>query len=121
MNAELRTRGARAIRAYERAVRARHQRPNASSDRWSNRIEAEKQLAEADALREPVGRLVRGAGEVVSSEHDAIEGDDPAHTTIVDTLEHPDTITTGAAEQRTQAALEVGVLRAAVDAAQSAK
>jgi hypothetical protein len=61
------------------------------------------------------------AGEAVTWENKANEIYPGAHARIVDTLEHPSSISVGASIDRTSAALGAGLLEAAVDAAVSAQ
>jgi len=61
------------------------------------------------------------SGEAVSWENKADEPYLGAHALMVDTLEHPDSVSSGASDRRVSAALCAGVLEPAVDAAMSAQ
>jgi len=61
------------------------------------------------------------AGEAVTWENKADEIFTGAHARIVETLEHPNSISVGASIDRTSAALRAGVLEPAIDASVSAQ
>jgi hypothetical protein len=61
------------------------------------------------------------SGEAVTWEHKADEIFVGAHARIVDTLEHPNSISVGASIDRTSAAVGAGILESAIDAAVSAQ
>ena len=77
------------------------------------------ELAVEQDLLEPAGQVVKGAGEAALWDPDPREkispGDETAlaHNRLVDTLEHPDSVSVRASEQRMEAAAEAGVLEAA--------
>ena len=73
-------------------------------------MEAEKARAKAEALLQPEGPVRVRAGEVV-----------PVDGRIGDTLESANAVSAGASNRRMQAALDAGVLEAAVDAAVTAQ
>jgi hypothetical protein len=68
-----------------------------------------------------VDPVVVSAGEAVTWENKADEIHRGAHARIVETLEHPNSITAGASGQRMSAALAADVLEPAIDAAVSAQ
>ena len=121
MKAESSKRGARAIGALRRAARyANKPLLDPVIDPVLNRMEAKQAQEEAEQPLQPPGRLVRGAGEVLT----AVEPNEvvaSARAAMLDTLEHPNMISVDASEQRMEAALGAGVLQAAVDAAGTAK
>jgi hypothetical protein len=82
--------------------------------------EAGRCREEAEALRTPTQPVLYGAGEALTWD-DKADGELGSHAWLIDTLEHPDAISTGAASQRLHVAHEAGVLRPAVDTAQSAQ
>jgi hypothetical protein len=82
--------------------------------------EARRCRLEAEALRTPTQPVVRGTGEALTWD-DKADGEIGSHAWLVDTLEHPDGISTGAASQRLHAAHQAGILRPTVDTAQSAQ
>jgi hypothetical protein len=69
----------------------------------------------------PAEPVAVSAGEAVTWEHQADEIFAGAHARIVDTLEHPNSISVGASIDRTSAAVGAGVLEPAIDAAVSAQ
>ena len=118
---------ANAIRTLHQAARIENQRPVAFGDEILNRGKAERARAEAEDLLEPTGHLVKGAGEAVLWDPDPgekIASADKtalAHDRLVDTLEHPNSISVRASEQRMEAVADAGILEAAADAAVSAQ
>ena len=120
-------RAANAIRTLHQAARIENQRPVAFGDEILNRGKAERARAEAEDLLEPTGHLVKGAGEAVLWDPDPgekIASADKtalAHDRLVDTLEHPNSISVRASEQRMGAVADAGILEAAADAAVSAQ
>jgi hypothetical protein len=72
-------------------------------------------------LLEPTAPVVVGAGEAVSSDNQPDEIFKGAHCRIVETLEHPNSITAGASGCRLSAAMGAEVLEPAIDAAMSAQ
>jgi hypothetical protein len=82
--------------------------------------EARRCREEAEALRAPAQPVIYGAGEALTWD-DKADGEIGSHAWLIDTLEQPDAISTGAASQRLHAAHEAGILRPAVDTAESAQ
>jgi hypothetical protein len=120
---EANRRGARAVKAHNQARRAAVRPIEVSGDELQNQRDAAKAHAEARELRAPVsptGRLVVGIGTGEAMVTGRGEPCDLAHAVLVDTLENPDSIAVEAAEQRMRAALDVGVLQSAIDAAVTA-
>ncbi len=112
-------RGGKAIRALQKAARYANMEPHRGTvDVILNRMEVERAEAVADAMLKPSGELVAGAGEVVH-----VDSTDPEVSRLVlaNTIREPNMISVDASEQRMEAAAEVGVLEAAVDAAESAR
>ena len=120
-------RGEKAIHTLHKAARIENQRPVAFGDEILNKGKAERVRAEAEDLLQPTGQLVRGAGEVAVWDPDPLEKvrasdmADQAHERLVDTLEHPNSISVKASEQRMEAAADAGILEAAADAAVTAQ
>ncbi len=77
--------------------------------------------ATADALMQPPADLQVGAGEAITWENRVGEAALGETARIIDTLEHPNSISTGASGQRMRAALAADILEPAIDAAQSAQ
>lgn len=115
------TRGERAIKAFQEAATLDAIPRLCHGDEIVYAMEAEKARAKGASLLEPAAPLSVSAGEAVTWENKAIEPFKGAQAMIVDTLENPDTISAGASGQRMRAALEVGVLEPAVDAAKTAQ
>jgi hypothetical protein len=82
--------------------------------------EARRCRQEAEALRTPTQPVIYGAGEALTWD-DKVDGEIGSHPWLIDTLEHPDAISAGAASQHLHTAHEAGILRPAVDTAQSAQ
>lgn len=120
-------RGAKAIRAFQKATRIENQRPTAFNDEVVNRHSAERARAEARDLLTLGGRLVQGAGEVAVWDPDPTEKvrfrdpEDQAQERLFDTLEHSNSISVRASEHRMEEAAAAGILKAAADAAVSAQ
>ena len=120
-------RAVKAIRTLHEAARMENQRPVAFGDEILNRGKAERARADLEALLEPTGQLVKGAGEAVlwdpapDEQIGATDKAELAHNRLVDTLEHPNSISVRASEQRMEAAADAGLLEAAADAAVSAQ
>lgn len=113
-------RAGRAVAALNEADQLEARPPFSHLDTPRNRLEAERLRAQAGELLKPVGTVVAGAGEVVMWTH--TEGHPWDHATSVadslrDTLEYPNTIGIQASTQRLEAALDLGILEASVDAA----
>ena len=119
--AERNSPGVRAARAIQKASRWRHTKPNDPViGPVLNRLEAQKATAEAAELLRRPERLLRGGHEVLRPGA-ADEQLSPARSAMLDTPEEPNMISVEASEQRMEAALDVGVLQAALDAAVSAQ
>jgi hypothetical protein len=120
---EANKRGARSLLAHNQARRAEVRPVEVSGDELWNQQEAAKARAEAEKLAAPVsptGALVVGVGTGEAIVTERGEPYDLAHAYLVDTLENPDSIAVEATEQRMRAALDVGVLQSAIDAAVTA-
>ena len=119
--------GKRALREFQEAERYENTPPRVYGDEILNPRKAEKARAEAESLLEPPGLLVKGAGEATIWDPCPKEKISPTDKSalrdsrIFDTLEHPNTVSVRASEQRMEAADGAGVLEAAVDAAVSVK
>ncbi len=81
--------------------------------------EAERLRQEGHALLHPDRPVVAGAGEMVIRDDKAGEVFKGGHVAILETLEHPDSISVRASSQRMFAAQAADVLEPAVDAAMS--
>ena len=87
-------------------------------------LEATRARMRAERLRQPEAPVRVSAGEAVTWENQGASDKSlykGAHARIVDTLEHPDSISVGASARRMSAALDADVLEPAVDAATSAQ
>ncbi len=82
---------------------------------------AQRARARGDVLLTPTQAVSVSAGEAVSWDNKPDELYVGAHARIIDTLEHPNTISAGASTDRMSAAIGAGVLESAVDAAVSAQ
>ncbi len=110
-------RGEQAIQANQEAALAEAMSKNDVGDDIVHAGYARLARARAEQYLEPIEPVAVSAGEAVTWEHKADEIYPGAHARIVDTLEHPNTISVGASIDRMSAALGVGVLEPAVDAA----
>jgi hypothetical protein len=104
------TRGERAIQAFQEAANLDAIPRLSHGDEIVYAMEAEKARAKAQALLQLTDPVRLAAGEVIGGDH-----------RIVDTLESPEAISAGASSRRMHAALEVGVLEPAADAAKTAQ
>jgi hypothetical protein len=117
--------GKKALRKFQEAAQYENTPPRAYGDEILNRRKAENARAEAETLLESPGTLVKGAGEAAIWDPDPEEKISPFDKSVVrdsrifDTLEHPNTVSVRASEQRMEAADEAGVLEASIDAAVS--
>ncbi|MCR4339211.1 MAG: hypothetical protein NUW01_04905, partial [Gemmatimonadaceae bacterium] len=84
-------------------------------------LEAMKARARGEALLEPTGPVRVSCGEAITWDNQIGEASRGETAWIIDTLEHPNTVTAGASGRRLSAARGVGVLEPAIDAAQSAQ
>jgi hypothetical protein len=109
-------RGELAIRARHRAARAAARNPKSLNEVVSNRMDEALARAEGDSAIKAPARLVKVCGE-------AVDLDDLGFitSTLVDTLETPNSISVDASEQRMYLASEAGVLQSAVDASETAQ
>jgi hypothetical protein len=85
-----------------------------------NRAAEQGAKVEAEEMMKPVGELVRGTGEVFHADPRETEFD-TTRVILYNTLTHPNMISVNASENRMEAALNAGVLEAAVDAAETAQ
>jgi hypothetical protein len=81
-------------------------------------LQAERLEAEAEELLKPAGEIVRGSG------GEAMELDPTASAVdqnwnLIETLQHPDSVSLGASRDRLELLADTEVLEAALDAAQS--
>ena len=119
--------GKKALRKLHEAAEYDNKAPRVYGDEILNPRKAETARAEAETLLTTPGLLVKGVGEVAlwdpAPEEKISPGDksDLRDSRIFDTLEHPNTVSVRASEQRMEAADGAGVLEAAVDAAVSVK
>jgi len=110
------TRGLQAIRAQQRAARARAQKPGTLTEAVSNDMDAVLADIEAKSLLQPPENLVTGCGETIQS--------DFRLPFVVDTLQqNPSMVNIIASEHRVDLAACVWsrVAESAIDAAQSAQ
>lgn len=114
-------RGEQAIRAFQEAnsldaiLRLSH------ADDVVQGAEARRARGRAEILLERTAPVVVGAGEAISWDNQPDEIFKGAHAGIVETLEHPNTVSAGASGDRLSPALGAGVLEPAIDAAVSAQ
>ena len=119
--------GKRALQKLQEAAHNKSKPPCVYGDEILNRRKAERVTAEGETLLTPPGLLVKGAGEAAIWDPDPEEKISPfdksdlRDSRIFDTLEHPNTVSVRASEQRMEAAESAGVLEAAVDAAVSVR
>jgi hypothetical protein len=109
-------RGALAIRARHRAARSAAKNPRSLNDAVSHRMDEALATTEAESAIKAPARLVKVCGE-------ALDLDDLGFitSTLIDTLETPNSISVDASEQRMYLASEAGVLQSAVDASETAQ
>jgi len=82
---------------------------------------ARRMRAKADALLQPPTDLHVSAGEAITWDNRVRDVATGETARIIDTLEHPPSVSAGASERRTRAALAADILEPAIDAAQSAQ
>lgn len=114
-------RGTQAIRAQNRAALAEAMPRTSMGDEIVYDSEARLEWEHAELCLTPAEPVTVRAGEAVTWENKADEIFPGAHARIVETLEHPNSISVGASTERTSAALAAGVLEPAIDAALSAQ
>lgn len=114
-------RGEQVIQANQEAALADAMPRNELGDDIVHVAEARLARARAEQYLKPAEPVTVSAGEAVTWENKADEIFKGAHARIVETLEHPNSISIGASIDRTSAALGAGVLEPAVDAAASAQ
>jgi len=113
-------RAEKAIRAHNKANRYEKTRPESITQEVVNLSEGARAWAEADEMMKPVGEIVLEAGEALHVDPRELEYN-PTFERLRNTLEKPNMISVTAAEERMEAALQAGVLEAALDAAESTK
>ena len=111
-------RGEKAIRARQKAVRCENVEPASWSDAVLKRAAGREANEKAEEMLKPVGELVTGASEIFHADPRETEFD-TTRAILYDTLTHPNMISVNASENRMEAALNAGVLEAAVDAAKT--
>lgn len=113
------SRGARSLRCLDDAEELESRPEYRQGDRYLNLADARRLRAESTELLKPDGTLVAAAGEAVIQ---PVTGSDPKSPEAFfrDTLTDPDSVSIHASTQRMNAALIVGVLHSAMDAAASA-
>jgi hypothetical protein len=115
-------RGEKAIRAFQEAAFYDALPRLSSTDGEYDTRQAAFHRRQAEGLLQPTEAVRIGAGsETVTWEHKDDELFTGAHARIVETLEHPNSVSAGASDARVSAALAADVLEAAIDAAQSAQ
>lgn len=114
-------RGEQAIQAAQEAALADAIPRREVGDDIAHAATARLARARATQYLEPVEPVAVSSGEAVTWEHKADEIFVGAHARIVDTLEHPNSISVGASIDRTSAAVGAGILESAIDAAVSAQ
>ena len=114
-------RGEQAIQAAQEAALADATPRREAGDDIVYAGQARLARARAEAYLEPADPVTVSAGEAVSWQNQAEEAFPGTQARIVETLEHPNTISVGASLDRTSAALGAGILEPAVDAAESAQ
>lgn len=101
MTGEKRGRGGKAIHALQRASYFANRESRGPVDEITQRAEMAMAIEEANKNLEPVGELVRGAGEVALIDHEDADAR-LAKDWLLHTLEYPSMISVGASEQRMQ-------------------
>ena len=125
MQRKSRDHGRRALQSLRQAAQYDAKRPVAFGDEILNRRKAERARLEAETLLEPPGVVVEGTNEAAVWDPDPEEKigrfdqAELREARIFDTLQHPNTVSVRASEQRLEAADAAGVLEAAVDASVS--
>ncbi len=114
-------RGEQAIQAFQEADNLDATPRLSHGDEVVYSLEAKKARAKGEILLQPASPLAVSAGEAVTWENQPGEPFKGAHAMIVETLEHPNTVTAGASGDRMNAALGAGVLEPAIDAAMAAQ
>ncbi len=109
-----------AARTMLRAQRTAKQKPRDAVDGVVKGFEAQKTAAEADKMMAPPESVVRAGNEVIRAP-EPDEKFSEARDAILYAFENPSMLTVAASEQRVNAAVAVGVLPAAMDAALAAK
>ena len=115
------SRGEQAIAANQEAAYYETATRTSLSDHEYYPDMARHMRAKADALLEPPADLQVSAGEAITWENRLDEGALGETARIIDTLEHPTSISTRASGLRIRAALAADILEPAIDAAQSAQ
>ncbi len=115
------TPGERAIRAFQDADELDALPCQSLFELEWNPKEAQRLRASGEALLQPAQPIEVSVGEAIPQERE-VDGLGPFQTSlIVETLDHPTTVSAGASGKRLAAAERVGVLQTAVDAAHSAR
>lgn len=113
-------RGEQAIEAFQEAERL-DARPRVQfGDDIIFKQDASRERARGDELLQPAGTLVQGCGEAVDWQTDA-EVPDRVVEDFADTLQRPTSVSAGASEARLRALRSLDLLKAGLDAGQSAK
>lgn len=114
-------RGEQAIQAFQEADNFDRIPRLSRGDDVVYGMEAAKARGRGEVLLEPTAPVVKGAGEAISWDNQPDEIFKGAHCRIVETLEHPNSISAGASGCRLSAAMGAEVLEPAIDAAMSAQ
>jgi plastocyanin len=114
-------RGEQAIQALQEADNLDATPRLSHGDEVVYSLEAKKARAKGALLLESAAPVTVSAGEAITWENQSEEIHKGANARIVETLEHPNTVTAGASGDRMSAALGAGVLEPAIDAAISAQ
>ena len=117
----LKRRGERAIAAFQHAEQQDAIPRISPGDAYIYGREATRARERGRVLLEPTDPVRVSCGEAMTWDHKQGEASLGATAWIIDTLEHPNTVSAGASGRRTEAARAVGVLEPAIDAAVSAR
>lgn len=114
-------RGEQAIQAFQEANNLDAMKRLSRGDDVVYSADAKLARARAEVLMEPTRPVVAGAGEALSWDNQPDEPHKGAHCWMVETLEHPSSVSAGASGERLSAAMGAGVLEPAIDAAVTAQ
>jgi hypothetical protein len=114
-------RGEQAVQAFQEAANLDATPRVSAGDGIVYGDGARRARTRGEILLQPAAPILLGAGEAITSKPQGEEIFKGAHAKLLDTLEHPNSISAGASGDRISAALAAGVLEPAIDAAVSAQ
>jgi len=118
---ELTRRGERAIAAFQAAGQADAMTRASAGDGVIYGLEAAKARERGEILLQPTTPVAVRCGEAAAWDNKVGEASAGETAWIIDTLEHPNSVSAGASGSRMAAARRADVLEPAIDAAQSAQ